>query len=675
MSTISSATLSSPGIGSGLDVTGMVNSLMAAEQAPLKALTAKQSSYTAKLSAYGALKSALASFQSTVKNLSDPAKLQAVTTTSGDSSVLSASGGAGAVPGTYSIEVTQLAQAQKLVAAGQASDTAAIGSGLLTFDFGSSSAGSFTGNGQASQSVSIGTGNNTLAGIRDAINAANIGISASVVNDGSSSPYRLSLANTQTGAANSMRITVGDGSDGAGSSSALAALLTNDPAAGQLLTQSMAAQNATLKVDGILVSKAGNSIADAVPGVTLTLQKSNAGSPTSLGVAYNTASVTSSVQAFVSGYNSLSATLKNLSSYNLTGKTGAVLNGDSLVRSIQSQLRSIVTGALASSSTGLTRLNQIGVSMQKDGTLALDANKLKTAISTQFSQLSQLFAATGSASDAQLAYASSSSATKAGSYAVSVSQMATQGSWLGQSLGSNLISITAGVNDSLQITLDSLQASLTLAPGSYSASALAAAVQARINGISRFSDLGSAVTASIDGNGALKLLSTRYGAASNISLDGSAASVLLGGSGASATTSRGLDMSGQINGVAVSRSGQYLSGAPGDAAEGLRVNILGGGTGSRGNVLYTQGFAYQIDQLASSLLADTGMFSTKADTINSAMTKLGASTLREQDRLSAVQASYQAQFTKLDSMMSKMNSTSSYLTQQLTALAKGASIA
>ena len=100
MTSISTATLSSPGIGSGLDVTGMVNSLMAAEQAPLKALTAKQSSYTAKLSAYGALKSALASFQSTVKNLSDPAKLQAVTTTPGDSSVLSASGGAGAVPGT-----------------------------------------------------------------------------------------------------------------------------------------------------------------------------------------------------------------------------------------------------------------------------------------------------------------------------------------------------------------------------------------------------------------------------------------------------------------------------------------------------------------------------------------------------------------------------------------------
>lgn len=672
MSTISSAALSSPGIGSGLDVTSMVNSLMAAEQAPLKALTAKQSSYTAKLSAYGALKSALASFQATAKNLSDPAKLQAVTTTPGDGSVLSASGGAGAVPGTYSIEVMQLAQAQKLVAAGQASDKTAIGSGLLTFDFGSSSTGGFTGNGQASQSVSIGTGNNTLAGICDAINAANIGISASIVNDGSATPYRLSLANTQTGAASSMRITVGDGSDGTGSSSALAALLTNDPAAGQLLTQSMAAQNANLKVDGILVSKAGNSIADAVPGVTLTLQKSNAGSPTSLGVSYNTASVTSSVQAFVSGYNSLSATLKNLSSYNLTSKTGAVLNGDSLVRSIQGQLRSIVTGALASSSTGLTRLNQIGVRMQKDGTLALDASKLKTAISTQFSQLAQLFAATGSASDAQLGYAGSTSATRPGSYAVSVSQMATQGSWLGQSLGANLISITAGVNDSLQVTLDSLQASVTLSPGSYSASALAAAVQARINGISSFSSAGSSVTASIR-NGALSLLSTRYGAGSNILLDGNGASTAQGG--ASVTTSRGLNMTGQINGVAVSKSGQYLSGATGDAAEGLKVNILGGGTGSRGNVQYTQGFAYQIDQLASALLVDTGVFTTKADTINLAMTKLGASTLREQDRLSAVQASYQAQFTKLDSMMSKMNATSSYLTQQLTALAKGASIA
>ncbi len=676
MATSGTGILSSAGVGSGLDVTTLVSTLMSAEQAPLKALATQQSSYNARLSAYGTVKNALSSFQNTVKSLSDTSKLQAVTTMLLDSSVVSASGGAGAVPGTYSIEVTQLAQAQKLVAAGQASDKTAIGPGVLTFDFGSTSGSTFTGNGQASKSVTIDSTNNTLAGVRDAINAAGIGISATIVNDGSNSPYRLSLANSQTGATNSMKITVGDGSGAAGSSSALAALLTHDPAGSQQLTQTMAAQNATLKVDGIAVSKASNTITDAVSGVTLTLQKTNAGSPTSLSVAYNTASVTSSVQAFVNGYNSLTATLKNLSAYNQATKTGAALNGDSLVRTIQSQLRGIVTGVVSNGSSGLTRLNQVGVSFQKDGTLALDATKLQSAINTQFNQLSNLFAATGSATDAQLTYASSTSATKPGSYAVSVSQMATQGSWLGQSLGSNPISITAGSNDSLQVTLDSIQATITLAPGSYSASALAATVQARINGTPAFSNLGSAITASISSNSALSLLSTRYGSGSNISLSGSAASALLGGSGGvSASTSTGLDMQGTLNGQTVSNSGQYLTGATGDAAEGLKVNILGGGTGSRGNVRYTQGFAYQIDQLAASLLSDTGLFASRTDSVNQALKRLTNATTREQARLTTVQASYQKQFSNLDTIMSKMNSTSNYLSQQLTALAKSGGIA
>ena len=666
MASTGTGIISSAGIGSGLDVTALVSSLMAAEQAPLTALTKKQSSYNAQLSAYGTVKSALSTFQSTMQSLSATSKLLAVTATAGDSAVLTASGGAGAVPGTYAIEVTQLAQAQKLVAAGQASDQTAIGSGVLTFDFGTTSGSTFAGNGQASKSVTIDSGSNTLAGIRDAINAANIGISATLVNDGSASPYRLSLSNTQSGAANSMKITVADGSDGAGSSAA--------PAGTQHLTQTVAAQNATLNVDGIAVSKASNTISDAVPGVTLTLQKTNVGNPTALGVAYNTASVTSSVQAFVNGYNTLNTTLKNLSSYDLTTKTGAVLNGDSLVRAIQNQLRSIVTGTLSGSSTALTRLNQVGVSFQKDGTLALDATRLQTAINTRFSQLPSLFAATGSATDTGLTYASATSATKAGSYAVSVSQLATQGSWLGPSLGSGNISIATGVNDRLDVTLDSLTATVTLAPGSYSASSLAAAVQARINGVSSFSSAGSGVAASIDSHGALKLLSSRYGAGSNISLGGSAASVLLAGD-ASASTSQGVDMIGQINGQTVSNSGQYLSGASGDAAEGLRINILGGATGSRGNVQYTQGFAYQIDQLASALLADTGLFATRTTSVTQALKRIGDATTREQDRLTTVQASYQKQFSSLDTVMSKMNSTSTYLTQQLTALAKGSGIA
>jgi flagellar hook-associated protein 2 len=237
--------LSSAGIGSGLDVTTIVNQLMTAEQAPLNALTAKQTENQSKLTAYGTILSGLSGLQSTLKKLSDVQQLQAVTTTSADNTIVSATGGAGAVPGDYAIEVTQVAQAQKLATSGQANMQAVIGTGVLSFDFGTISGGTlsngqytgatFTNNGGASKTVTIDASNNTLSGIRDAINAANMGVSATIVNDGSSSPYRLSLSNKLTGESNSMKISVsGD--------SALQTLLKHDPASnsGQALTQSVA---------------------------------------------------------------------------------------------------------------------------------------------------------------------------------------------------------------------------------------------------------------------------------------------------------------------------------------------------------------------------------------------------------------------------------------------------
>jgi flagellar hook-associated protein 2 len=619
----------------------------------------------------------LATFQTTLKTLANASNLQAVTTTPDDSALLSATGGAGAIPGSYAVEVSQLAQAQKLVAAGQNSTQAVIGNGVLTFDFGTtttagstSQTSSFSNSGQPSKSVTIDASNNTLAGIRDAINAANIGITASIVNDGSATPYRLSIANQQTGASNSMRISVGDGAGGTGSS-ALSSLLSHDPASGPVLTQTMAALNATLTVDGIAVSKPNNTLTDVVPGVSLVLKKTNVGNPTNLTVARDTATVKASVQAFVDGYNKLTASLKSLSSYDQAAKKGSVLNGDSVVRSLKSQMRNVVTGAVSDSTTGYTRLSQIGVELQKDGTLLLNPTKLQTAIDTHFDQLPALFAAKGISSDLQIGYTSSTVKTQPGSYAVSVSQLATQGRWLGQAAVTLPLTISAGSNDSLQVTLDSLSASVTLSPGTYTtAAALAAEVQARINGSTTFSDLGSAVNVSAT-DGVLSLLSSRYGSGSNVNLSGTAMNALVGGSG-SATATTGLDMLGLINGVDALHTGQSLTGAVGNAAEGLKLTLLGGGTGNRGHVQYTQGFAYQLDQLATAVLSNNGVFTSHTDGLTKASKKIDDDILRLNTRLATMQKNYQAQFTKLDTLMSNMNSTSSFLTQQLASLAKSA---
>ena len=192
----SSAGITTPTI----DVAGIVSSLMAVEQQPITRLNKQISSYNAKISAIGSVQSALASFQTAAQGLNN-LTFNSFSATSSNTAAVSASASSIAKPGNYSLTVSQLAQAQNLVIAGQASATTAIGSGAsttLTFDFGTISGGtlsngtytgaSFASNGSTTKSVTIDSSNNTLSGIRDAINAAGVGVTASIINDGSATP-------------------------------------------------------------------------------------------------------------------------------------------------------------------------------------------------------------------------------------------------------------------------------------------------------------------------------------------------------------------------------------------------------------------------------------------------------------------------------------------------------
>jgi flagellar hook-associated protein 2 len=328
MASSSSPSITSPGIGSGLDVTTLVGAIMSAEQVPLTALKQKNTADQAKISAFGTVKSNLSNFQNTLKKLSDPTAIQSISTNVADASVLSASGGRSATPGSYNVEVKQLAQAQKLAAAGQTDTNATIGSGVITFDFGTMTANSFTSNGLGAKTVTIDADHQNLSGIRDAINAANIGVTATIINDGSTNPYRLTLTNSQTGLTQSMNISVGPLDSNGTTNTNLANLLTQT-ASTRSLTETVPPQNAIAVIDGITVSKATNTMSDVISGVSLTLKKTNIGSPTTVSVARDTQTLTSNLNNFVSGFNSITASLKSLSSYDLTNKKGAALYGES----------------------------------------------------------------------------------------------------------------------------------------------------------------------------------------------------------------------------------------------------------------------------------------------------------------------------------------------------------
>lgn len=662
----------------GLDVNSIVSQLMTVERQPIKKLDVREAGYQAKLTAYGSVKGAVSSFQTALQGLNSASRFQSLKATSSDTTIFSASAASTAAAGTYSLEVTSLAQAQKLVAAGQTSSTATIGSGAaatVTFDFGTISGGTFnsgtgtytgatfTSTGTGTKSITIDSTNNSLQGIRDAINAAKMGVTATIVNDGSGTPYRLALSSDNNGTSNSMKITVaGDAT--------VSSLLAHDPAGTQNLSETVTAQNANFKVNGVSVSKTSNTVSDVIQGITLNLSKVTT-SPATLTIARDTASISSSISGFVKAYNDLAGTLKNLSAYDAASKTGAILQGDSTVRSLQAQLRSMLSTAVTGTSGALTTLSDVGVSFQKDGTLALNQTKLDSAIANNFSDIAGLFASVGKASDSLVGFSSAASSTKAGNYAVNVTQIATRGNMAG-ALAVGTTTINAS-NNALSVIINGISASLTLSSGTYTAATLATEVQSKINSASALSTAGIAVAVTQSG-GIFTVTSSAYGSTSSVAMTGNGADNLFGGIGGAApatppATTTGVDVAGTIGGVASTGSGQTLSASSGDPI-GLSITISGGALGARGTLDYSQGYASTLNKWATSILASDGILASRTDGIGRTIKDIGNRRAALETRLISVERRYRTQFTSLDSMLNNMSQTSTYLTQQLAQLAK-----
>ncbi|OIQ97441.1 flagellar hook-associated protein 2 [mine drainage metagenome] len=422
--------ISSAGIGSGLDVNAIVTSLMGVEKQPLTNVTNQISAYQSQISAYGTLKSSLSAFQTTVSALSTASKFNAQAATSSNSSLFTATASGSATIGNYAVTVSQLAQSQKLASAGFANTTDVVGTGTLTISFGTytaASAGppavaeSFAANAaKTNLTVTIDSTNNTLAGVRDAINATNASVSATIINNGTSN--QLVITSKDTGAVNSLKVSVAD-SDGNNTDALGLSQLAYDPMAAGVknLSQLQAAKDALLSIDGIAVTKASNTISDAISGVTLNLLSTSA-TAANLGVTSDTATIQASVTAFVDGYNKLDTTLRNLTKFDPTGKNSGPLLGDATARTVINQIKSVLTKAIASGGS-LTTLSQIGVSFQSTGQLALDQTKLTAAMATNLGNVASLFAPAATATDSQVSYVGSTNNTKAGTYAVSVSSM------------------------------------------------------------------------------------------------------------------------------------------------------------------------------------------------------------------------------------------------------------
>jgi len=627
-----------------------------------------------------ATKNALAAANITVTGSAANGDLQFLAADGSNISVTEAvsgevTGGIGVQPGGANKGSSTTATAGVTLSASDGSQITVGGNNPAAAGLTAGSNGSYIGAGfsqdgsQNMGTVTLDTKDQSLQGIRDAINKANIGVTATIVSDGGDNPYHLVVTSNKTGASSAMKISV-DGVDGQPPDAAIASLMGYDPGGAQGLTQTSGAQDTKLTMNGIEVTSKSTTVADAIQGVSLDV--ATLGSST-LTVTKDTGTVSDSINAFVKAYNTLNSTIAGLTSYNADTKTGGVLQGDSSVRSIQSQLRRQLTASVEGLGGKLTTLSQVGISFQKDGSLAVNSSKLNDAIANNFSDIGGLFAAMGAASDGAISFDKSTAATKPGEYAVNITKMASQGKLASDTALTGSTKIAA--NTTWTVTLNQTDPAtetkvqnIAIPAGTYDNTQLAAVLRAAINGNSTFAGAGDAVEATVGSDGKLSLASSKYGEMSNISIagvTGTAVSDIFGG----ASATKGSDVEGTIGGVAATGNGQTLTAAGGSNAEGIQLTIKSGDVGDRGTVTFSQGYAYQLTLLSATFTGKDSILQGKTDGLNVSIKSVADQRDKFSERLTAIEARYRAQFTALDTMLSSMQSTQNYLTQQLAAIA------
>ena len=372
------STISSAGIGSGLDVESIVTKLMAIEKQPLTVLKTQASALDSKISAFGAITSQLSALNDSVTALTLPATWSSKTVSSSNTAAVAASvSGTGALATSFSLQVSQLAQGQS-VASNAVTAGSGFSAGTLSLQLGTwaGTTPAFTVGSAAAVSVTVAQGD-SMSTIAGKINAAGAGVTATVIKD--LSGERLLMRSTATGEASGFRVQTTDGAGATGPS--LAALAFDNPSAGAGMAANPVQYglNAKATINGVAITSASNTLADTVPGLTLTLSQVTT-APVEIAVKNDTGSQVSAVDAFVKAYNAMNEMFNAATKYDSTTKTGALLQGDATTTGLQTAMRTLI-GAV-SGGGALQRLSDLGISIAKDGAgdLAIDSTKLATAL-------------------------------------------------------------------------------------------------------------------------------------------------------------------------------------------------------------------------------------------------------------------------------------------------------
>ena len=384
------ATISSIGIGSGLDINSIITQLVAVERVPLNKLKTEASSLQTKLTTYGKVQSDLSALRDASSALTRTDTWGATTGTSSDPTAVAVTTSATTKTGIYTLEVQRLAASQSNATGVYASADSLVGEGTLRIELGTWGAGqtSFAPKaGATAVQITLGPPSQTLAQVRDQVNAANAGISASVLTDATGS--RLVFRSIATGASNAFRVGV-TGVGGVGVNLSGLAALGYDPSSGvSTMARSQVADNAAATLNNLAITSESNTLSNVLDGMSLTLMKVTT-APVQVTAAQDNASMRKALDSFVSAYNDLNKLLADQTKYDAATKAAGGLQGDSAAVGIRAQMRAMI-GTTSTASTLFTRLSEIGFDVKLDGSLTLNDTKVNNALAN-VAETKKLFA-------------------------------------------------------------------------------------------------------------------------------------------------------------------------------------------------------------------------------------------------------------------------------------------
>lgn len=528
------ASIQTLGLGSSVLTSELVEQIIAADRAGSESLINSQKEIAeAKISAFGEINSKLATFQDVVEDLTDPNVISSTLSSSSDETVVKATGSNAAVPGTYTLDVQNIAAAHSLATAAYAEATSIVtsGGGVLEFSFGTTTYtggtvyDTFTVNSEKSGATVDISANATLEDVRDAINnKAGLEVTATIVYDGSG--YKLSLVSDESGLANSMEIVARSATNGPLSTDGLESIAFNlDQSSASNLAEPQQADDAVLTFNGLSVTRESNSVTDLITGTTLDLQSANPGQNITITVGADLSTFSDKIDEMVEAYNELADSVEFYTAYDAAKNEAGILTGENSVRSVMLGVNNILASAVSGiAGKEFESFSELGIERDQNNNFKLkfDVFTFLAAMEEDRDSVIDIFGVSGETSDSLISYSNDSINTQAGNYDINITQLASQGTFQGSTISALDFAVPVLIddaNDAYTINVDGNSGSFTLSHGSYSTGAsLAAEIQSKINATSELSSKGSKVSVLYDStNKRFDVTSNTYGSSSQVS--------------------------------------------------------------------------------------------------------------------------------------------------------------